>query len=212
MGTKLQSFLARNKINPYFCSLMSYYINNITTMDRIKLHDKYFKLCIPAAQIDEAISKVAGEINSDLKDTDTPIFLSVLNGSFMFTADLMRKITVRSDVVFIKLASYDGTSSSGSVKQIMGLTKSVKGKTVIVVEDIVDTGGTVEELYKILSEEGAADIRICTLLLKPDSYKKEIKIDYPALIIPNDFIVGFGLDYDQLGRQYKDIYVLDEKQ
>lgn len=181
-------------------------------MERIKLHDKYFKICMPAAQIDEAITKVAEKINTDMKDVDTPIFLSVLNGSFMFTADLMRKIKIQSDVVFIKLASYDGTSTTGSVKQIMGLTKSVKGKTVVVVEDIVDTGGTIEELHKILKAEGVEDIRICTLLFKPNSYKKDIKIDYPALVIPNDFIVGFGLDYDQLGRQYKDIYVLDEEQ
>lgn len=181
-------------------------------MNRIKLHNKYFKLCMSAEQIDAAIGKVADQINSDMQATDTPIFLSVLNGSFMFTADLMRKITVQSDVVFIKLASYNGTSTSGNVQQIMGLTKSVKGRTVIVVEDIVDTGGTIEELYNILREEGAAEIRICTLLLKPESYKKQIKIDYPAMIIPNDFIVGFGLDYDQLGRQYKDIYVLDENQ
>lgn len=179
-------------------------------MNRIKLHDKYFKVCMSASEIDKAIEAVAEKINNDLKDIDTPIFLSVLNGSFMFTADLMRKIKIQSDVVFIKLASYEGTCSTGEVKQIMGLTKSVKGRTVIVVEDIVDTGGTIEELYKILKKEGAADIRICTLLLKPDSYKKDIKIDYPALQIPNDFIVGFGLDYNQLGRQYKDIYVLDE--
>lgn len=181
-------------------------------MDRIKLHNKYFKLCMSAGQIDAAIGKVADQINSDLKEVDTPIFLSVLNGSFMFTADLMRKITLQSDVVFIKLASYEGTSTTGNVKQIMGLTKSVKGRTVVVVEDIVDTGGTIEELYNILRAEGAAEIKVCTLLLKPESYKKEIKIDYPAMIIPNDFIVGFGLDYDQLGRQYKDIYVLDENQ
>ncbi|MEF9931596.1 MAG: hypoxanthine phosphoribosyltransferase [Bacteroidales bacterium] len=179
-------------------------------MDRIKLHNKYFKICMPAKQIDEAISKVADAINKDLKDVDTPIFLSVLNGSFMFTADLMRKINIQCDVVFIKLASYQGTSSTGEVKQIMGLTKSVKGRTVVVVEDIVDTGRTIEELYKILKAEGAADIKTCTLLLKPESYKKNIKINYTALEIPNDFIVGFGLDYDQLGRQYKDIYVLDE--
>lgn len=179
-------------------------------MNKIKLHDKSFKLYMSAEQIDKSIDKVAAQINNDLKDVDTPIFLSVLNGSFMFTADLMRKINIQCDVVFIKLASYQGTSSTGEVHQIMGLTKSVRGRTVVVVEDIVDTGGTVEELYKILEDEGAADIKICTLLLKPDSYKKSIKIDYPALKIPNDFIVGFGLDYDQLGRQYKDIYVLDE--
>ena len=179
-------------------------------MDTIEIHDKKFRVCTTAAQIDEAVSRVAQQINEDLKDTDTPIFLSVLNGSFMFTADLMRKITVKSDVVFIKLSSYEGTSSSGNVKQIMGLTKSVEGRTVIVVEDIVETGNTIEEMYRILKEAGAADIKICTLLLKPDAYKKDIKIDYAALQIPNDFIVGYGLDYNELGRQYKDIYVLDE--
>lgn len=182
------------------------------TMNKITLHDKRFKVCMTAAQIDEAVAAVAEKINNDLKDVDTPIFLSVLNGSFMFTADLMRKVDVKSDVVFIKLASYEGTSSTGQVKQIMGLTTSVVGRTVIIVEDIVETGNTIEEMYRILKEAGAADIRICTLLLKPGAYKKDIKIDYAALQIPNDFIVGYGLDYNQLGRQYKDIYVLDENE
>ncbi len=180
-------------------------------MKRIKVHDKYFKLYMSNQQIEESIQNVANKINNDLKDVDTPIFLSVLNGSFMFTASLMQKIEFQCDIVFIKLASYEGTSSSGCVKQIMGLTKSVKGKTVVVVEDIVDTGGTVEELYKILKAEGAADVKICTLMYKPGSYSKDIPIDYAANSIPNDFILGFGLDYDQLGRQYKDIYVIDEQ-
>ncbi|MBQ7772835.1 MAG: hypoxanthine phosphoribosyltransferase [Bacteroidales bacterium] len=181
-------------------------------MNKITLHDKRFKVCMTAAQIDEAVAAVAEKINNDLKDVDTPIFLSVLNGSFMFTADLMRKVDVKSDVVFIKLASYEGTSSTGQVKQIMGLTTSVAGRTVIIVEDIVETGNTIEEMYRILKEAGAADIRVCTLLLKPDAYRKDIRIDYAALQIPNDFIVGYGLDYNQLGRQYKDIYVLDENE
>lgn len=179
-------------------------------MDKITLHDKRFRVCTTAAQIEEAVAAVAGKINEDLKDVDTPVFLSVLNGSFMFTADLMRKINIKSDVVFVKLASYSGTSSTGEVKQIMGLTADVTGKTVVIVEDIVETGNTVAEMYRILEEAGAADIRICTLLLKPGAYKMDIKIDYAALQIPNEFIVGYGLDYNQLGRQYKDIYVLDE--
>ncbi len=181
-------------------------------MERIKVHDKYFKLYMQNQQIEESIQKVADNLNRDFKDVDTPIFLSVLNGSFMFTASLMQKIEFQCDIVFIKLASYEGTSSCGSVKQIMGLTKSVEGKTVIVVEDIVDTGGTIEELYKILKAAGAADVKICTLMYKPGSYSKDIPIDYAANSIPNDFILGFGLDYDQLGRQYKDIYVIDEQQ
>lgn len=179
-------------------------------MNTVVLHDKKFKICMTAAQIDQAVAKVAEKINTDLKDVDVPIFLSILNGSFMFTADLMRKIEVKSDVVFVKLASYQGTESTGEVKQIVGLTKGVEGKTVIVVEDIVETGNTIEEIHKILKDAGAADIKICTLLYKPDAYKKNIPIDYAALQIPNDFIVGYGLDYNQLGRQYKDIYVLDE--
>lgn len=178
-------------------------------MSTVVLHDKKFKICMTAAQIDEAVAKVAEKINTDLKDVEVPIFLSILNGSFMFTADLMRKIEVKSDVVFVKLASYQGTESTGEVKQIVGLTKGVEGKTVVVVEDIVETGNTIEVIHKILKDAGAADIKICTLLYKPDAYKKDIPIDYAALQIPNDFIVGYGLDYNQLGRQYKDIYVLD---
>jgi hypoxanthine phosphoribosyltransferase len=180
-------------------------------MEKITLRDKRFKICMTAAQIDEAIEKVAQKLDADLQNVDTPIFLSVLNGSFMFTADLMRKISVKSDLTFIKLASYEGTESTGKVKQIMGLNTSVEGKTVIIIEDIVETGNTIEEMYRILQEAGAAEIKVCTLLFKPNTYKKDIKIDYAALSIPDDFIVGYGLDYNHLGRQYKDIYVLDEE-
>lgn len=179
-------------------------------MERIKVHDKYFRLYMPFEKIEESVQRVADQLNSDMKDVDTPIFLSVLNGSFMFTASLMQKIRFQCDIVFIKLASYQGTESTGCVKQIMGLTRSVEGKTVVIVEDIVDTGGTIEELHKILTNAGAADVKVCTLMYKPDSYSKNIPIDYIANSIPNDFIVGYGLDYDQLGRQYKDIYVIDE--
>lgn len=179
-------------------------------MERIKLHEKYFKKYIPYEKIEEEITKVADKLNKDLKNVDTPIFLSVLSGSFMFTADLMKRIDFQCDITFIKLASYSGTSSTGEVKEIMGLNKSIEGKTIVIVEDIVDTGTTIEELFKILKAKGAADIKVCTLFFKPCSYKKNIKIDYPAMEIPNDFIVGFGLDYDQLGRQYKDIYIIDE--
>lgn len=179
-------------------------------MDRIKLHDKTFKLYITADEIEEKVNGIAQRLNEDLKEVDTPLFLSVLSGSFIFAADLMRKINVQSDIAFIKLASYEGTESTGNVKQVMGLSKSVEGKTVVIVEDIVDTGNTIAELYRILKDAGAADIKICALMFKPGSYSKDIKIDYPVFSIPNDFIIGYGLDYNQLGRQYKDIYVIDE--
>lgn len=180
-------------------------------MEKIKLHDKTFKLLKEAKEIDEAVEKVANQLNEDLQGVEAPIFLSVLNGAFMFTSDLVKKLSIQCNISFIKLASYSGTTSTGEVKQLIGLNQDIKGRTVIVVEDIVDTGETIEELYSILKEKGAADIKICTLLLKPGNYKKDIKIDYAALQIPNDFIVGYGLDYNQLGRQYKDIYVVDEE-
>lgn len=165
---------------------------------------------LPNRKIEKAINNVAGRINEELKDVDTPIFLCVLTGSFMFTADLIKRINFQCDIAFIRLASYEGTSSTGEVKQIMGLTKSVKDRTVVIVEDVVDTGTTILEMDRILKDEGVKDVKVCTLLFKPDSYKGNLKIDYAAMDIPNDFIVGFGLDYNQLGRQYKDIYVLDE--
>lgn len=181
-------------------------------MDKITLHDKQFRICMTASQIDEAVSAVADKINEDLKGVEAPLFLSVLNGSFMFAADLMRKIRPDSNIAFIKLASYEGTSSTGKVKQLMGLSEDITGRTVIVIEDIVETGNTIAEMHRILKEAGAADIRICTLLFKPKAYRQNIDVNYVALSIPNDFIVGYGLDYNGLGRQYKDIYVLDQEQ
>lgn len=181
-------------------------------MERIKLHDKYFIPSIQNREIEEAIEKLGKKISDDYRDKEHPLFLSVLNGSFMFTASLMKSIDIQAEVSFIKLSSYDGTESTGCVKQLLGLNKNVKGRNVLIVEDIVDTGNTIVELVKLLQEAGASDIKVCTLLLKPESYDKDIKIDYPAFKIPNDFIVGYGLDYDELGRQYKDIYVLDPNQ
>ncbi len=178
-------------------------------MERIKLHDKYFKTFISNEKIEKAIKVVADRINSDYKDKETPLFLSVLNGSFMFAASLMKQLNIQAEISFVKLSSYCGTKTTGEVKQVIGLNKSVEGRNIIIIEDIVDTGVTIVELHKLLKEAGAADIKICTLLLKPASYNKSLKIDYPAMEIPNDFIVGFGLDYDQLGRQYRDIYILD---
>lgn len=180
-------------------------------MSKITLHDKTFRKFIPYEKLSAAIDQVAEKINADFEGCeDIPVLLCVLNGSIMFMAELMQRLRFDCQVVSTKLTSYAGTSTTGRVKQAMGLTADIIGRRVIVVEDIVDSGNTIVELKEILAEKGAAESKICTLLLKPEAYKKDIAIDYVALEIPNDFIVGFGLDYDELGRNYKDIYVLDE--
>ena len=183
--------------------------NNTIAMKNVQLYDKSFKPYLTYDEIQKAVDAVAQKINEDLKDEDAPIFLGVLTGSFMFFGDLMKRIEFPCEMCFIRLASYEGTSTSGSVKQMLGLTKSIRGRNVVVVEDIVDTGTTIMELDRILKDAGARSIRYSSLLIKPGNYRGSIKIDYPALSIPNDFIVGYGLDYDQLGRNLKDIYVLD---
>lgn len=181
------------------------------TMQRVTLKDKTFRTFIPHEKIMAAIDTVAEKINSDFKDVeDVPILLCVLNGSIMFMSELMKRLEFNCQVVSIKLTSYQGTSTTGRVKQAMGLTADVTGKKVIIVEDIVDTGNTIVELKEILAEHGAVESRVCTMLLKPDAYKKDTVLEYVAMEIPNDFIVGFGLDYDELGRNLKDIYTLDE--
>ena len=181
------------------------------TMQRVTLKDKTFRTFIPHEKIMAAIDTVAEKINSDFKDVeDVPILLCVLNGSIMFMSELMKRLEFNCQVVSIKLTSYQGTSTTGRVKQAMGLTADITGKKVIIVEDIVDTGNTIVELKEILKEKGASESYICSLLLKPDAYKKDVKIDYVAMEIPNDFIVGFGLDYDELGRNLRDIYVLEQ--
>lgn len=180
-------------------------------MQRIQIKDKTFKTLIPYEQISEAIDKVADRLNADFGSSTTPpILLCVLNGSIMFMGELMKRVDFDCQTVSIKLTSYEGTSSTGKVRQALGLTSDITGRDVIIVEDIVDTGHTIVALKKILEDAGAKAAYVCTLLLKPDAYKQDVKIDYIAMEIPNKFIVGFGLDYDELGRNYKDIYVLDE--
>ena len=179
-------------------------------MKKITLKDKTFRTFIPYEKISAAIDELADRINADFNGCeDVPILLCVLNGSIMFMGELMQRLTFDCQIVSTKLTSYEGTSSTGRVKQALGLTADITGRRVIVVEDIVDTGNTVVELKKILEEKGASASYICTMLFKPEAYKQDIHLDYVAMEIPNDFIVGFGLDYDELGRNYKDIYVLD---
>ena len=179
-------------------------------MEQITLKDKTFRVSIPYEKISKAIDEVAEKINSDFNGCeDIPVLLCVLNGSIMFMGELMKRLTFNCQIVSTKLTSYDGTSSTGKVKTALGLTADIKGRRVIVIEDIVDTGNTIVELKKILEDAGASESRICSLLFKPESCRKDLTIDYVAMEIPNDFIVGFGLDYDELGRNLKDIYVLD---
>ena len=180
-------------------------------MEKVTLHDKTFRTFIPYEKISEAIDGVATKINADFKDCkDIPVLLCVLNGSIMFMGELMKRLSFNCQIVSTKLSSYSGTATTGKVKQAMGLTADIKGRRVIIVEDIVDSGNTIVELKSIMEEKGAAESRLCTLLLKPEAYKKDVRLDYVAMEIPNDFIVGFGLDYDELGRNLKDIYVLDK--
>ena len=181
-------------------------------MDKVKLYDKTFRTFITYESLKKAIDEVADKINADFNGCeDIPVLLCVLNGSIMFTSELMKRLTFNCQIVSTKLTSYEGTSTTGKVKQAMGLTADIKGRRVIIVEDIVDSGNTIVELKRILEEKEASESRICTLLLKPEAYKKDIKIDYVAMEIPNDFMVGCGLDYDELGRNLKDIYVLDNE-
>ena len=176
-------------------------------MPNIQIKDKEFALSIPEEEILKAVKEVGLAINRDLEGTN-PLFICVLNGAFMFAGDLMKTINIPCEITFIKLSSYDGLYTSGTVKEIIGLNESVVGRNVVVVEDIVDTGITMEHILSSLKAKGASDIHIATFLQKPDALQKDIKIDYVAMKIPNDFIVGYGLDYDGYGRNLKDIYTV----
>ena len=195
----------------YFFRLNLFGFTNTFPMEKININGKTFKTFIPYSDIISAIDDVSEKINADFEGTDeVPILLCVLNGSIMFMGELMKRLRFDCNIVSIKLSSYDGTKSTGHVRQALGLTSSIKGKKVIVVEDIVDSGNTIVELKNILAEAGAEESYICTMLFKPEAYKQDVKLDYVAMEIPNDFIVGFGLDYDEIGRNYKDIYVLEQ--
>ena len=173
----------------------------------IQIKDKTFVVSIPEADILREVERVAQEINRDLAGKN-PLFLSVLNGSFMFTADLMKRITIPCEVSFVKLASYQGVATTGKVKEVIGINEDLTGRTIVIVEDIVDTGLTMQRLLESLGTRRPQEIHIATLLVKPDKLKVDLDIEYVAMRIPNDFIVGYGLDYDGLGRNFKDIYTV----
>lgn len=173
----------------------------------ITLKDKQFKPYILESDILEAVKKMANVINVELKN-DLPLFLVVLNGAFMFASDLLKEITIPCEVSFIKVASYDGVGSSGTVNELIGLNENLKGRTVVIVEDIIDTGLTINRIAEILYLKEVKQIKVATALLKPDSYKKDLKINYVAHKIKNEFVVGYGLDYLGYGRNLKEVYIL----
>jgi hypoxanthine phosphoribosyltransferase len=178
-------------------------------MDKIKLLDRRFKKMIPAEEIDKAVERVAEQLNERYAGK-TPVFLGVLSGSFLFLSDLVRKINFDSRLAFVKISSYEGTQSTGDVKQQLGIDFDIEGKDIIIVEDIVETGHSMNYLLDYLQQRNPASVSICTLFFKPEKFLYEYKIDYVAMPIGNEFIVGYGLDYNQIGRNLKDIYVLDE--
>jgi len=177
-------------------------------MKRIKLWDKEFEISISFEQIQEAIKRMATQMKADLEDKNV-IFVCILNGSFMFASDLMRELELPdAEISFLKLASYSGTDSTGQIKELIGFNENIQDRTVVVLEDIVDTGYTIADVMDKIRARGVKEVKIATLLFKPGAVKKPIHLDYIGIEIPNDFIVGYGLDYDRRGRNLKNIYTL----
>lgn len=173
--------------------------------DHITLHNKQFKPYLSAPELTAAIAGVAVRLNHDYAGRQL-LFVVVLNGSFMFAADLLKHISLPCEVCFIRVASYAGTSSTGEIKEVLGLTEELQGRHVVIVEDIVDTGHTMRMLFDTLGAHQPASLEVATLFLKPECLCHELDLRYVGLSIPNDFIVGYGLDFDGLGRNYPDVY------
>jgi hypoxanthine phosphoribosyltransferase len=178
-------------------------------MAEIKIHDKTFAPFIDHATIQDSVKVLGEKLMVDYQDK-TPLFIGVLNGAFMFSADLMKVYKGNADIGFIRLSSYYGTASTGQVKSILGLDMEVEGRHIIILEDIIDTGFTIEFLTRELNKKNPESIRVATLLLKPMALRANIRPDYVGIEIPNDFIVGYGLDYNGLGRNLTDIYKIVE--
>ena len=176
-------------------------------MEIIHIKDKDFKVSIPEEEILKQVDRVAAEINRDLAGKN-PLFLAVLNGSFMFASDLMKRITIPCEISFVKLASYQGVTSTGVVRDVIGINENLTGRTIIIVEDIIESGTTMLHMLETLGTYSPESVHIATLLVKPEKLKVDLDIKYAAMNIPNDFIVGYGLDYDGFGRNYKDIYTV----
>lgn len=178
-------------------------------MELVTVKDKQFAISLPEERIQQRVAEVAAQISRDLEGKN-PIFLAVLNGSFVFAADLMRGIATPCEINFVRFSSYEGMNSTGAVKELLGLNQSLKGRTVVVVEDIVDSGLTMKELLAYLQKFEPADLRVASLLVKPGNLQVKLDIDYTCFEIPNDFIVGYGLDYDGFGRNLPSIYTVVE--
>ncbi len=176
----------------------------------IKLHDKYFEPFISAEEIDAAIKEMVAKVKADFKD-ETPIFICVLNGAFMFASDFMKQYDQDCEISFVKLSSYHGISSTGIVKTLLDVPDSVENRSVVILEDIIDTGKTVKELVSMFSKINVKRFKIASMFYKPDVYSGEYNIDYVGIEIPNEFIVGYGLDYDELGRNLPEVYKIKEE-
>ena len=176
-------------------------------MEIIHIKDTDFKVSIPEEEILKQVDRVAAEINRDLAGKN-PLFLAVLNGSFMFASDLMKRITIPCEISFVKLASYQGVTSTGKVRDVIGINENLTGRTIVIVEDIIESGTTMQHMLETLGTYSPESVQIATLLVKPEKLKVDLDIKYAAMNIPNDFIVGYGLDYDGFGRNYKDIYTV----
>lgn len=179
-------------------------------MRTIQVKDKKFAVSIPEAELMEQIRRVASEINQDYAGKE-PVFLAVLNGSFIFAADLVREVSLPCEIHFVKMTSYQGVNTTGNVRELIGLNVDITGRPVIIVEDIVDTGITMAHMLETLKAHNPESIDVCTLLVKPGKLQVALDIRYRCLEIPNDFIVGYGLDYDGYGRNTRDIYTLVEE-
>ena len=174
-------------------------------MPMVKVKDKEFEISISSATIETAVQRMADEINRDYADK-SPLFLAILNGSCVFAADLIRKVTIPCQISFVKLASYSGTTSTNQVREMIGLNEDITGRHIIILEDIVDSGITLDHLIHDLEKLNPADVKVACFTFKPEAFKKAFRIDYLGISIPNDFIVGYGLDYDGFGRNLPDIY------
>lgn len=173
--------------------------------NEIQINGKRFRMFIPEKTINEAIDKLAHQVQEDMQGKE-PLFIAVLNGAFMFASELMKRINIPAQISFVRVKSYEGIQSSKNYDEILGLTEDIEGRDIVIIEDVIDSGFTIQNMVRILSEKKPGRIKIATLLYKPEALQCQVNPDYVALSIPNNFIIGYGLDYNGYGRNLKDIY------